>query len=249
MSEDSTTYLDRYAQKKLTATLLDIESHADDLADTIVKRAVITRRDTTSFRRPKKLRAKSPVNEGAQDVADELRTTLSTAIRHVCETRCIQFMPVGYTHHRSFIGPLREDERRVPAGYDASSLLVLTKWLRKHMISFAMTEGCVEWADTIDACAHRLRKVIDLPPDDYVHIDPAQVRRANRQVITLGTIDVVARRLGELGDGLNARRIRTLVKRGELQADSEDGATGTKFYRLGDVLDAHHRHARRRSAG
>ncbi|SDT85347.1 hypothetical protein SAMN04488548_11854 [Gordonia westfalica] len=51
-----------------------------------------------------------------------------------------------------------------------------------------------------------------------------------------------------MGEGLNARRMRTLINQGKLKADSVDHASGTKFYLLGDVLTAHGKHQRRQRA-
>ncbi|MCF3939913.1 hypothetical protein [Gordonia tangerina] len=242
-------FLDRHGQATLRDTLHSIEAHLDDLADTITRQASTARKNVNSHRRPKKLRSRPPVDEGAQDVANSLHNSLHTAVRHTCEYRAVAFIPVGFTHrHGEFIGPLLPGENRVPPGYDESTLAVLVKWLRKHLISFAMTEGSPEWADSIEVAAKRLMKVIDLPPDDYVHIDYSRVAQANHQLVTTGTVEVVARRLGDMGKGLNARRVRTLVERGKLKPNGVPAEDGTQFYRLGDVLDAHHRHARRKKA-
>ncbi len=75
-----------------------------------------------------------------------------------------------------------------------------------------------------------------------------KVAAAYKQVVTLSTIDTVAHKLGEMGEGLNARRMRTLINQGKLKADSVDHASGTKFYLLGDVLTAHGKHQRRQRA-
>ena len=247
-SDTSGLFLDRYGQRRLVESLTEIEKHLDDLADTLTRRAVIGRRDLASFRRPKKLRAKAPAHEGAQEFAAKLENTLTTAIRHVCETRGLDYMPVGYTHRSGFIGPLQADQARIPAGYDDRALSVLTRWLRVHVITFAMTEGCVEWADEIEGYAQDITSLVDLPPDDTISVDDAKVAAAYKQVVTLSTIDVVARKVGDICDGLNSRRMRTLIKHGKLRPDSMNPETGTKFYLLGDVLDAHKGHQRRRRA-
>lgn len=225
MSDRSGLFLDRHGQKRLCATLLTIEQHLDDLADAITRQTRPARADTTAYRRRKRLDGRAPGDEGAQHVADGLSATLTTAIRHVCETRSLA----------------------IPAG--CRSMVGMCRWLRANVIAFAMTEGCTDWAGDIEAWGQRVLTIIDLPPDDYTRIDEARVQAANRQWVTLSTIDVVARRLGDLGQGLNERRMRTLISRDLITPDREDPASATKFYRLGDVLDAHHRHARRRRAG
>lgn len=241
-------FLDRHDQRDLEDVLLDIEIRFDDLVTAITRQSVTGRRDVTAFRRPKKRNGRPPHNEGAQAVADGLQNVLATAIRHTCETRAVVFMPVGFTHRSNFIGPLQPHEKRIPVGYNESSLLVLISWLRRNIVSFAMTEGCVDWADEIAYWGKRIEKIVDLPPDDEVYVDYDRVRDANRQMVTLSTIEVVGRKLGDMGKGLNGRRLRTLIAKGLLKADGEDPETGTKFYRLGDVLDAHHRHTRRNRA-
>ncbi|SDT89525.1 hypothetical protein [Gordonia westfalica] len=246
--DTSGLFLDRYGQRRLTEALVTIEAHLEDLADTLTRRAVIGRRDLASFRRPKKLRAKAPAHEGAQEFAAKLENTLTTAVRHTCETRGMDYMPVGYTHRPAFVGPLQADEKRIPVGYDDRALSVLTRWLRVHVITFAMTEGCVEWADEIEGFAHDITAMVDLPPDDTINVDDVKVAAAYKQVVTLSTIDTVAHKLGEMGEGLNARRMRTLINQGKLKADSVDHASGTKFYLLGDVLTAHGKHQRRQRA-
>ena len=222
MTDDA--FLDRYRQAKLKDAIYLIETHLDDLADTITKQAVIGRRDVNTNRRRKRLTGKAPVHEGAQEVADHLQNALSTAIRHAVEYRALPYPP------------------------ECASMVGMCRWLRRNMITFAMTEGAPDWADDIELYGQKALQLIDLPPDDYVHIDYQRVKAANQQLVTVATVDVVARRLGDLGKGLNGRRIRTLVNRGLLKSNGEDAESGTKFYRLGDVLDAHHRHQRRQRA-
>ncbi|MBF6328750.1 hypothetical protein IU452_09485 [Nocardia transvalensis] len=85
-----------------------------------------------------------------------------------------------------------------------------------------------------------------MPPEDEVFIDEARLRAANNTVLTADQVEKIAHRLGDIGIGLNRDRVRYLAKKG-LHAAAVDGVT--KFYRLGDVLVAHLKHARRRRGG
>jgi hypothetical protein len=81
--------------------------------------------------------------------------------------------------------------------------------------------------------------VVDLPPDDEIVIDERRMREANRQVVSVAQIEVLARRLGDIGYGLNRGRVQRLVSAGQLYSCGRDGTAD--FYYLGEVLDAHFR--------
>lgn len=215
MSDDY--FLDRRRQRELADKLATVPALVADLAVTITRQARIQR---SGLGKPRRQRPGSrlPFHMGAVDAADELHNALVTATRMVCEQRQI--------HYRG--------------GSDDVSL---ARWLRRHITAVALTEGspdvAAELVDRIKAC----HDVIDLPKEDDVIIDRARVREANRQVLTAGQVERIACKLGPLGAGLNKRRVQTLASSGTLRACGRDGAV--EFYRLGDVLDAHHRHGRR----
>lgn len=206
-------YLDRAEQTRLTEALGTIPTLADQLAVTVTRQARIQKSNMGKPRR-QKLGSRMPFHIGASEAADQLHTTLATWVRHTCEHRQI--------HYR-----------------DGNDLISLARWLRRNMIQLALTEGSTEAfidiRDRIDEC----QRQVDLPPDDEVHIDQTRIREANRQVLTAGQVEKIAHRLGALGQGLNKRRVETLARNGRLRPCAIDG--DVRFYRLGDVLDAHHR--------
>ncbi|OCB10059.1 hypothetical protein A5717_23530 [Mycolicibacterium porcinum] len=98
------------------------------------------------------------------------------------------------------------------------------------MIQLALPEGSeeayIDIRDRIDEC----QRQVDLPSDDEVHIDQTRIREANRQVLTDGQVEKIAQRLGALGEGLNKRRVGTLVrqrKRGPARWTATCGSTGS----------------------
>lgn len=209
-------YLERADQARLMEVLGTIPALADQLAVTVTRQARIQKSGLGKPRRQKP-GSRMPFHIGASEAADELHNALVTWVRHTCEHRQI--------HYR-----------------EGGDLISLARWLRRNMIQLALTEGSeeayIDIRDRIDEC-HRQ---IDLPPDDEVHIDQTRIKEANRQVLTAGQVEKIAHRLGSLGQGLNKRRVETLASSGRLRHCAKDG--DVKFYRLGDVLDAHHRRGR-----
>lgn len=207
-------FLDRKSQMLLSEKLSAVPHLVEELAITITRQAHIQRRYMDKLRK-RKPGSQIPFHVGASAAADELHNSLVTWVRHCCEER-----QINYTGH--------DDD------------ITLSRWLRKNMIALALTQGSEEafadLVDRIDEC----RRQIDLPPDDEVIIDRAQVEAANRQVLTAGQVEKIAPKLGAMGVGLNKRRVETLMRKGRLKCYAKDG--DTQFFRLGEVLDAHHRY-------
>lgn len=207
-------FLPRREQAILSEKLGTVPSLVEDLAITVTRQARIQR---SGLGKPRRQRPGSrlPFHIAAAEAEDALHNALTTWVRFVCEERQIVYR-----------------------GHDDD--ITLSRWLRKHMVSLALTAGSEDAFDDLVGKIDECRKVVDLPPDDEVVIDRARVEAANRSVVTLSTIGSIAGRLGELGKGLNRDRLRLLVKRGDLKTAWTDPDTGTNFYRLGDVLHAHH---------
>jgi len=209
-------FLDRKLQDALREQLATMPHLVEELAITIARKS----RTSNRLGRPHhpKPSSKPPLNVDAQYAADELHNTLVTATRLVCEERQIHYN-------------------------DTDDDLSLARWLRTNMIQLALCEAAEEIAAEIagkmDACS----ALIDLPPEDLPYVNANKVREANRQVLTADHIEKIAPKLGPLGAGLNKRRVQTLLNSGRLERCDLDSSVA--LYRLGDVLDAHHRHARR----
>lgn len=210
-------FLARDLQRKLTEQLGTIPDLVEDLSITITRQARVQRPGLGKPRRQKP-ESQVPFHIGASGASAELHNCLAGWVRLVCEQRAIIYEGHG-------------------------DIVTLARWLRRNMVALALTEGSEESCD--DICHHiaQCRRMIDLPPEDDVVIDRARVNDANRMSLTAGQVEKIAGKLGSIAKGLNKRRVETLVRNKMLSPCSVDGEV--QFYRLGDVLDAHHRYTKR----
>jgi hypothetical protein len=190
-----------------------------------------------------KLEEMCPLNVEARDRLDRLANELGTVARDICETRGITWKPVDSLPH-GFVGPLPLGWRRLPRDYQAN-ILDVARWLRVNVIALALMPAAEELRDGIVKAIDRCLDIVDLPTERSVVIDRDRIAAANRQVVTADAAERIAGRLGELGKGRTAARVRLLRKKGHIAPCSTDKDSGAHFYRLGEVLDAHHRIERR----
>ncbi|WP_236747137.1 hypothetical protein [Mycobacteroides abscessus] len=205
----------RQDQIKLREELASIPRMIGELSVTLTRQARIQRPGLSMSRRPKP-ESQVPIHIGAHNAADLLHNCLGTWVRLVCEQRAIVW----------------------DKGND---IITLAKWLRVNMIALALTEGSEEAYEDIKAAIDECWRQIDIPADDDIVIDRGRVHEANRLVVTAGQVEKLANKMGAIGKGLNKRRVETLAARRKnpLRPCAVDG--DVKFFRLGDVLDAHHR--------
>lgn len=163
--------------------------------------------------------SREPYSIGLEDTANNLHSELSTTARHVCEIRGMDY----------------------DGGFSTAGIAM---WLRRYRYAIALMEDAGEMFEKLCHAIDRASKAMNTHEREYV-INQAMVEEANRQIVTVAAMEKLAPKLDKLGKGLNARRMRTLCKHAGLEHVSVDRDTGTKFYRLGDVLEAHKRHARR----
>ncbi|WP_194786918.1 hypothetical protein [Mycobacteroides abscessus] len=215
MSVSDSFFLDKGSQHKLREELASIPRMIGELSVTLTRQARIQRPGLSMSRRPKP-ESQVPIHIGAHNAADVLHNCLGTWVRLVCEQRAIVW----------------------DKGND---IITLAKWLRINMIALALTEGSEEAYEDIKAAVDECWRQIDIPADDEVVIDRGRVHEANRLVVTAGQVEKLANKMGAIGKGLNKRRVETLAARRKnpLRPCAVDG--DVKFFRLGDVLDAHHR--------
>lgn len=147
-----------------------------------------------------------------ESLIDDLMNELSTTVRHICEVR-------GLTG----------------GGGGCASM---ASWLIRYRMAIAVMPDGGEIFESLCKVIDRCARAMNQTEDEYV-IDQRRLDQANKSVVTLATIEPIARKLGDLGKGLNRERMRTLAKRGGLEHVSIDDDTKAKFYRLGDVLEAH----------
>lgn len=215
MSVADAYFLDKGSQHKLREELASIPRMIGELSITLTRQARVQRPGLSKSRR-RKPESQVPIHLGAEEAAQKLHNCLSTWVRLVCEQRAIVW----------------------DKGND---IITLAKWLRINMIALALTEGSEEAYEDIKAAIDECWRQIDIPADDDILIDRARVHEANRVVVTAGQVEKLANKMGAIGKGLNKRRVETLAARRKnpLRPCAVDG--DTKFFRLGDVLDAHHR--------
>lgn len=215
MSVSDSFFLDKSSQHKLREELASIPRMIGELSVTLTRQARIQRPGLSMSRRPKP-ESQVPIHIGAHNAADLLHNCLGTWVRLVCEQRAIVW----------------------DKGND---IITLAKWLRVNMIALALTEGSEEAYEDIKAAVDECWRQIDIPADDDIVIDRGRVHEANRLVVTAGQVEKLANKMGAIGKGLNKRRVETLAARRKnpLRPCAVDG--DVKFFRLGDVLDAHHR--------
>ncbi|ATW60127.1 helix-turn-helix DNA binding protein [Mycobacterium phage Philonius] len=212
-------HLTRAEQTKLREKLASVPELAEDLAVTITRQARIQK---PNLGKPRRQRPEPcvPFHLGASEAADELQRCLAVWVRFVCDARQIEYT-------------------------DTDDLASLARWLHRNVVTLALIEGSetayTDIAHRIDEC----RRQIDLPPEDEIVIDRARLEQANRQIVTAGQAEKIARKLGDLGRRLTTQRVHSLNRRGHLRPVGTDPETGTKFYRLGDILQAHLKCAQR----
>lgn len=227
-------YLSKAEQTHLENILDEVPGLAADLAVAITMQARLGDRSRGS-----KHPSVHPmlVDLRAVDVSAELQSALVTTTRLVCEQRSIEFMPVGYhCRHGEMIGPLRESERRLPAGYDESAMPCQARWLKRNMMSLCLTEGADSCHAEIDKAFKSALRVV-WPPYRPIVLDMDRVQEARGKMLSASRIAELAPKLGEEYRNLTVRRIQYLND--EKKINQAPGPWRITHYILGEVLEAH----------
>lgn len=164
-------------------------------------------------------RSRPPYPLHLNEMLERLYNELATTARHMCEHRGLDY-----------------------AG--GVSCAAVAKWIDDYRQSLASMPDGIELYDNLIRHLDIAAKALNRHDEDR-HISQAMVEAANRSVVTVGTIEGIARQLGDSGKGLTRERMQTLIRASGLTETSTDKGTGTKFYRLGDVLFFHKTHKRR----
>ncbi|MFC9769176.1 hypothetical protein [Rhodococcus jostii] len=220
MTDTDHLFLSREEIRKLVALLREMPELVEELAVTITRQDRIGTPGSAGKRRGEE--QPLPFNATAAEAADDLHTTLVAWVRHVCESRRVDY-----------------DGRDGTCG--------VARWLDRNVIALAMTEGSGEALDEIQYAMRRARWATDRPAVKSrppVHDEPEWALVQDLEL----TAAIIARMCRTLGfDGLSQRRIKTLTANGAL-APLRTVCVGKKklaIYRVGDVITAHKTHATR----
>ncbi|WP_280479113.1 hypothetical protein [Nocardia asiatica] len=206
-------FIPRHELTKLRELLLQIPSLAVDLGVAITKQARLG--EIGKGRKPRRPSEQPlPYHIDAAAVADELHNELTGWVRVVCEQRAIEYT-----------GP--------------TSTPGLARWLERHIIALAMTEG----SETALTEIGRIFDVADrivCPPALRIVVDAEKLATARRQALNASGIAALAKELGEEFRHLTKRRVFVLREAKLIQPlPGPWRADWPLLFRVGDVLDAH----------
>lgn len=112
--------------------------------------------DTSTHEKPRRTR-----QARASDELAALRNSLTTWVRHVCETRGVDFMPAHSVGH-AFIGPLLPGWRRLARDYSPETA-ELAAWLAARTDAIALDEAAGEMFADITEHHATIMRLIDKP--------------------------------------------------------------------------------------
>jgi hypothetical protein len=101
------------------------------------------------------------VNARASEQVDAARNTLTTWVRHLCETRGVTFMPpksVG----SAFAGPLQPGWRRLARDYRPTNA-ELCEWLAAHVKAIACDEAAGQCYEEIKTLIESIERLVNRP--------------------------------------------------------------------------------------
>lgn len=160
-----------------------------------------------------------PYNPNASDAAQHLHWQIAIWAREVCESRGID--------------------------YDgADTTPGVARWLSRHVVSLAMTEGAERAPAEIEAAIRNARRATDRPADERPRWTPERVNAARAEVYNVSGIAALAPELGKAWSGLDVKRMETLIRAQAIRPAGTCPAGA--LYRVGDCLDAHLAHPTRR---
>jgi len=178
-----------------------------------------------------------PYDVDCAALADELHACLVSWVKLTCESRGMEFYPLGYVSPDK-MGPLAKTERWLPPGYQTPTS-ALAKWLDRYIVALAMTPGAekalVEIGHIYDAADR-----VTCPPTRPIFIDDAKLQAARKRRLNARGVSVLARELGEVYRNLSARRVQYLAKSGAIvRIPGPWDPKWPALYCVGDAMDAH----------
>lgn len=203
-------FITKHELTKLREVLAEIPTLAADLPVTITKQARLG--EVGRGRKPRRPSEQPlPYHVDAARVADELHNALAGWVRLTCEQRAMDYT-----------GP--------------TSTAGLARWLDRHYIALAMTEGSETALEELGHLADVAHRIICPPPSPIV-VDAASLARARAQLLNPNGIATLARELGEEYRHLTRRRVHVLKEAGLIRP--VPGPWLHLMFNVGDVLDAH----------
>lgn len=159
-------------------------------------------------------RSRPPYSIEMQSLIDDLRNTLVAVIRDLCEQRTLDYDGAG-------------------------SISGMGKWLHANRFGLQLIESGVESFNDVCSVIQRCERSMAWSSMD-APLAAEDRAKAEDARVSLSTIEVVARRVGEMD--LTRGRLRRLIRESNLRPLTKT-ADGTKLYRFGDVVTAHRKHA------
>ncbi|MFC9768808.1 hypothetical protein [Rhodococcus jostii] len=189
MTDTDHLFLSRAEIKKLVALLREMPELVEELAVTITRQDRIGTPGSAGKKRGEE--QPLPFNVTAAEAADDLHTTLVAWVRHVCESRGVDY-----------------------DGRDGT--LGVARWLDRNVIALAMTEGSGEALDEIQYAMRRARWATDRPrAEDATISDPDRVDEARATAVSAAQAERMMERLGH--PPLKAATVRKWAERRKLE--------------------------------
>ncbi|MFC9769406.1 hypothetical protein [Rhodococcus jostii] len=189
MTDTDHLFLSREEIRKLVALLREMPELVEELAVTVTRQDRIGTPGSAGKKRGEE--QPLPFNVTAAEAADDLHTTLVAWVRHVCESRRVDY-----------------------DGLDGT--LGVARWLDRNIIALAMTEGSGEAFDEVQYAMRRARWATDRPRAEDVTIsDPERVEEARATAVSAAQAERMMERLGH--PPLKAARVRKWAERGKLE--------------------------------
>lgn len=238
-------FIPRHELTKLRELLDEIPALALELGITVTKQA----RLGSVGRGSKPSRPSEqplPYNVGASDAAEHLHNTLVGWVRHILEYRGLRYDDTITTPARwlptewvpgEFVGPLQPGRPAVTTA--PVSTAGLARWLDRHLIALAMTEGSETALEEIGAAVDRASWIV-CPPVTPIVVDETRVKQARRLMLNARGIATLARELGEEYRHLTKRRIFVLRDKDLVRpVPGPWRPDWPMLFRVGEVMDAH----------
>ncbi|MFD3431143.1 hypothetical protein [Nocardia fluminea] len=204
-------YIPRHELKLLRGHLRDIPELAEDLAIALMRQDRYERHGG-AHRRPSE--QPLPFSIEAHEAAEHLHNVLGGWVRITCEHRA-----------RHYDGP--------------DTTPGLSRWLLRHLETFAMIEGTETARGEIKAAMNAAERIA-CPPPMIVHVDTDRIEEARALWLNARGIATLARDLGDEWRHLTRRRVHVLAEAGLITP--VPGPWHPRWptqWIVGEVLDAH----------